>query len=143
MNAPTYKVAKYLVRILNRHLTLKNQYNVKNSTNLATDLTKLKLNKNHILITYDIKDLYVNIPIDETITITKSMLLKNNNAQVTQQIITLMENILSQNYFTFQNKTYQPEKGVSMGSALSSTIAALFLQHLEDIQIKQLLDTKT
>jgi hypothetical protein len=55
MNAPTYKVAKHLVGLLNRHLTLKNHYNVKNSTNLAIDLTKLKLNKNHKLITYDIK----------------------------------------------------------------------------------------
>jgi hypothetical protein len=40
---------------------------------------------------HDIKDPYVNIPIDETITITKSMLLKDKDAQITQQIITLME----------------------------------------------------
>jgi hypothetical protein len=62
MNAPTYKIAKHLVGILNKHLTLSNHYNVKNSTHLATELTKLKLNENHKLITYDIKDLYVNIP---------------------------------------------------------------------------------
>jgi len=83
MNAPNYKVAKHLVKLLNRHLTLKNQYNVKNITHLATDLTKLNLNKNHQLIIYDIKDLYTNIPIEETLTITKSMLLKNNDAQRT------------------------------------------------------------
>jgi len=53
-----------------------------------------------------------------------------------------MEIILSQNYFTFQNKIYQPEKGVSMGSPILSTIAEIFLQLLEDILIKQLLDTK-
>jgi hypothetical protein len=46
------------------------------------------------------------------------------------------------NYFIFQNKIYQPEKGVSMGSPISSTKAEIFLQHLEDIHIKQLLDTK-
>jgi len=50
-----------------------------------------------------------------------------------------MEIILSQNYFMFQNKIYQPEKEVSMGSP--STIAELFL-HLEDTHIKQLRDTK-
>jgi hypothetical protein len=142
MNAPTYKVAKHVVKLLNRHLTLRNQYNVKNSTNLSTDITKLKLNKNHQLITNDIKDLYVNIPIEEALKITKSMLLKNNDAQITQQIITLMELILSQNYFTFQNNIYQPEKGVSMGSRNSSTTAEIFLRLLEDIQIKQLLETK-
>ena len=90
MNAPTYKVAKHLVKLLNRHLTLKNQYSVKKSTNLATNLTKLKMNKNDQLITYDIKDLYANIPIEETLTITKLMLLKNSDAQITQQLITFM-----------------------------------------------------
>jgi len=54
VNAPTYKVAKHIVRLLNPHLTLKYQYNVKNSTNLATDITKLKLYINLQLITYDI-----------------------------------------------------------------------------------------
>jgi len=53
-----------------------------------------------------------------------------------------MRLVLSQKYFTFQNKVYQPEKGVYMGSPISSTIAEIFLQYFEDIQIKQLLDTK-
>jgi hypothetical protein len=53
-----------------------------------------------------------------------------------------MKLIISQNYFTFQKKIYQPDKGVSMGSPIFSTIAKIFLQHLEDIHIKQLLDTK-
>jgi len=70
------------------------------------------------------------------------MLLKSNDTQITQQIITLMKLILSMNYFIFQNKIYQPEKGVSMGSLISRTKAKIFLQHLADIHIKQLLDTK-
>jgi len=48
MKAPTYKI---LVRILNGHLTLNNLYNVANSTNLAIDLTNLKINEKHRLIT--------------------------------------------------------------------------------------------
>jgi len=34
----------------------------------------------------DIKDLCVNIPIEETLTITKSMLLKSNDTQITQHL---------------------------------------------------------
>jgi hypothetical protein len=102
---------------------------------LATDLKKLKLNEKHKLITYNIKDLYVNISIEEILTITKSMLPKSNYAQIKQQVITLKELTLSQNYFTFQNNIYQPEKGVSMGSPISSTIAEIFLQLLEDVHI--------
>jgi len=70
------------------------------------------------------------------------MLLKKNDAHVTQQIIILMEAVLSQNYFMFQNKTHQPEKGVLKGSPISSTIVEIILQHLENVHIKQLFDTK-
>ena len=49
---------------------------------------------------------------------------------------------LSQNYFTFQNKVYQPEKGVYVGSTILSTTAEIFIQYFEDIHIKHLLDTK-
>jgi hypothetical protein len=81
-------------------------------------------------MTYDIKDLDVNIPIEEPLTNTKSMLLKNNDAHITQQIIILMEAVLSQNYFMFQSKIYQPQKGVLMGLPISSTIVEIVLQHL-------------
>jgi len=57
---------------------------------LAIDLTNLKINKTHKLITYDIKDLYVNLPKEETLTITKSRLLKSNDTQTMQPTMTLM-----------------------------------------------------
>ena len=99
-------------------------------------------NKHYKLITYDIKDLSVNIPIEETLAITKSVLTKNNDTLMTQQIITQMRLVLSQSYFTFQNKIYQPYKGIAMGSSISSTIAEIFLQHLEYAHVKQLLDNQ-
>jgi hypothetical protein len=143
MKAPSYKLSKHLVKILKNYITINNCYNITNSVNLANDLTKLKINRNHKLITYDIKDVYVSIPIEETLTITKSKLLEINDIQTTKQIITLKKLILSQNYFTFQNKIYQPEKGGSIRSPISSIITEIFLQHFEDMHIKQLLDTKS
>jgi hypothetical protein len=49
-NAPTYKIAKFLVNKLHEHLHLKYHYNVKDSISLANDLTKLKIDKNHKMI---------------------------------------------------------------------------------------------
>ena len=139
MNAPTYKLPKHLVKLLNTHITLKNYYNVTNSTNLATELTHLVINENYRLITYDIKDLFVGIPTGEVIGITKSVLAKNNNTKTTKQIIDLMRLVLSQNYFMFQNRIYQAKKGVTMGFPISSIIAEIFIQHPEDAHIKYLL----
>jgi len=95
-------------------------YNVTNSINLANDLTKLEIHENHRMITLDIKDLYVNIPTDETLDIMKARLLQNNDTQITHQILSLLRAILSQNCFTFQQKIYRPNQGISMGSPISS-----------------------
>jgi len=71
-----------------------------------------------------------------------AQLLKNIDKQTTNQIITLLEVILGQDYFTFQDQIYQPEKGVAMGSPISGTMAEVFLQHLENIHIKHLLNSR-
>jgi len=61
------------------------------------------------MITYDIKDLYVNIPFDKTIKIAKTQLLQNNDKQKTKQIITTLKSILEQNYFSYQDTIYHPK----------------------------------
>ena len=58
----------------------------------------------------DIKDLYVNIPITETIDITTMQLLQHNDPETTAQICTLLGVILQQNYFIFQEKSTNPIK---------------------------------
>jgi len=94
------------------------------------------------MITYYVKDLYVNIPIDETLKITESQLLKNNDKHKTKKIITILKTILAQNYFTFHDTIYHPNKGVAMGSPISGTMAEIFLQYIENGHLKQLLDSK-
>jgi len=141
--APSYKIAKKLNNILKQHLNLDNSYTVENSTKLANDLVKITLKDSYSLITLDIKDLYVNIPIQETIQTTRSQLLKHNDRTFMNQLCSL-ETILNQNSFTYQNQIYQPTKGVAMGSPISGLIAEILLQSLEHTHthIKPLLDTK-
>jgi len=106
-NAPAYKISKLLVNKLNNLLNLQNHYIVKDSTALANDSTKLKIDENHRMITFDIKDLYVNIPIQETLRIAKTLLLKNNNEHTTKQMITLLKSPSNRTIFhsviTFTN----------------------------------------
>ena len=116
---------------------------IDNSTKLAHDLTKLTISDSYRLITLDIKDLYANIPTTETIDIARTQLLKHNNKNITEQICTLLDMILQQNYFEFQEQIYLPTKGVAMGSPISGITAEIFLQHLEQFHVKFLLDSNT
>jgi hypothetical protein len=58
-------------------------------------------------------------------------------------MIKLLENMLQQNYFSFANKLYQPQKGISMGSPLSNNIAEILLQHHEQKLLAHLMDNRT
>jgi hypothetical protein len=94
------------------------------------------------LVTFDIKNLYVNTPVTETLNIIKTKLLQNNDTQIAHQVLILLKEVLSQNYFTFTHRIYQPKQGIAMGSPISGIIAETFLQHFEETSIKHLLDTK-
>ena len=122
MNDPAYRISKYLVNEQNEYLNLDHQITTKNSINLEEILTKLKWNSKFRTSIYDIKNLYVNIPTKEILSFTKSLLPKQNDAQTTKQIITLLDVILQQNYFSFKPLIYQTETGISMVSPISSTI---------------------
>jgi hypothetical protein len=125
--APAYKLAKHLTKMLNQYITLHNQYVVTNSTNLANDLTKLEIHENHNLITFNIKDLYINMPVTETLNVVKTKLLQNNDTQIAHQVLILLKKVLSQNYFRFQHRIYQPKQGIAMGSPISGIVAEIFL----------------
>ena len=64
IQAPTHKIAKYLNKWLPNQIQLHNTYITHNSIQLATELKKLNINEYNRMITLDIKDLYVNIPIN-------------------------------------------------------------------------------
>jgi len=140
--APAHKTARRLNTILSIHLHLGNHFNTVNSSTLANELVNLKINNHHRLLMLDIKDLYVNIPIQETLDITQAHLNAHNNQKTTHQLITLLNTILRQNCSSFHGHIYQPDKGIAMGSPISSTMADIFLQQLENSIIKHLTDTR-
>ena len=140
--APSYKAAKELNRILQQYLSSDNNYTIVNPSTLAQDLTKLSINKKHRLIILDIKDLYVNIPITETIDIARTQLLNHNDPEITTQIYRLLGTTLQQNYRIFQEQIYQPDKGIAIGSPISGKIAHILLQHLGHIHVRPLIDSK-
>jgi hypothetical protein len=92
----------------------------------------------------DVKDLYVKIPINYTLNIANKLLNNNHHVDehITRDIISILKVIMNQNYFQYEGKFYKPTSGVAMGSPLSSTIAEIFLQDLEQNRLQHLLDGK-
>ena len=65
----------------------------------------------------DVKDMFINIPITETIELIKNNRL--NNVEYKEQLIEISVVCAKQNYFRFRNRYYVQEEGLPMGSPLS------------------------
>ena len=110
-NAPSYKVAKQLNDIFKQHLHLDNHYTIDNPTNLAHDLTKLAINSIHKLITLGIKDLYVNIPINETTEITRTQLVNKMTGTQLNRFAHYWKRYYNNTALHSKNKCTDPTKG--------------------------------
>ena len=87
------------------------------------------------MASFDIKSLFTNIPLEETIDIATNSLFPNANSSVlglTPGIFRkLLQSAVKNVLFIFNNKMYQQIDGVSMGNPLGPTLAKLFLCHHE------------
>jgi len=93
--APSYKIAKLLNKKLQSLTNLPNTYTTKNSQEVAQELHNIQIDGNYKLITLDIKDLYVNLPIQSIIRTTRFWLNKGNHDKIiTEQVLYILEIIL-------------------------------------------------
>ena len=87
-NTASFKISKYLVQILSP--IAENEYTIKNSTHFKNEIEKVANSQDFIMASFDIKDLYTNIPLQETIEICISQInseLFNLPQQIFRQML--------------------------------------------------------
>ena len=85
-----------------------------------------------LLITLDVTSLYTNIPHSEGLAASEFFLNQRDNQVIpTPFIIKLMEFVLKNNNFKFNNKNYIQEQGTAMGTKMAPSYACLFMGKLE------------
>ena len=83
---------------------------------------------------------YTNIATDELLTIIESV-CKNNYVEegLKRDILKLLKVVIDQNYFQFMDQTYVQHNGLAMGAPTSSILSEVYLQHLENSKIYDIL----
>lgn len=135
-----------LAKILNKYISLSNQNSpssIKNSYEMLNDLKTIQLNENEILVSFDVKSMYTNLPIEATLQAIKERLEEDqtwkenmNENLTTEDMIALLRTCLSNTYFQYNNEYYLQKDGCPMGSPISGTVADIFLQKLEKEIVK-------
>ena len=90
---------------------------------------------------FDISNMYSNIPTGELIAILSDSCITNNVDDMTKkEIMKITQTIISQNYFQFQDTIYLQKEGLAMGASTSSILSEIYLQHMENTTVPELLE---
>ena len=86
------------------------------------------------MVTFDVKSLYTNIPIDEGLRCVANAPLQNrdrNNEPDTSELIQLLRLVLTCNNFEFNGEHYLQINGTAMGTKVAPSLANIFMADLE------------
>ena len=125
-----YKLANFFVPIL-QPLT-SNQYTMKNSYSFVEEARTLDVS-NKIMASFDVKSLFTNIPLDETINIICESMFKDKNTHCNlskEQFTSLLQLAVKDSPFLFNKCLYVQTDGIAMGSCLGPSLANIFLCHM-------------
>ena len=130
-----YNVSRSLADLLNP-LVGKTEHHVKNSKDLVEKLKPLNVKETETLVSFDVVSLFTNTPIDSVLEIVKRRLSEDNNLKCrtrlsVEDIMDLLEFVLTTTYFSFRKQIYQQKFGTAMGSPVSPLVANLFMEDLE------------
>ena len=128
-NTPSFNIAKFLVPILNCLTT--NQFTVDN-TFFFVDRLKDFTDVQHLtMASFDVENLFTNIPLTETIEICLNSLFKDANDLVIGLNRSLFKKLLElsvmNSFFIFAGKLYKQIDGLGMGLPLGPTLANIFM----------------
>ena len=133
-----YNLAKFLVPLL-APITL-SEFCVKDSFSFAKELADLSFT-DCTMASFDVKSLFTNIPLTETIEISVNNLYTNDNDIISglnkNQMKSLVSLAANDCMFLFNDKFYVQVDGCAMGSPIGPTLANIFLSHYEKIWLQE------
>jgi len=130
-----YNTSQHLADIL-ALLVGKTEQFVKNSRHLADTLQGFQLEEDEILISHDMVSLFTNTPVTESLKIIRERLEQDSEWKSTtmlevDDVMELLEFVLTTTYFSFRGHIYRQKFGTAMGSPVSPLVANMFMEHLE------------
>ena len=130
---PSEKISQFVDHFIGPLVPLSESY-IRDSTHMINILNQFNMLQDMLLCTLDITSLYTNIPHNEGIQSIKEFLAIHRHTNVLPHIsyiVELLEVVLTNNYFDFNDKYYYQISGTAMGTKLAPSYANLFMTKFE------------
>uniref|UniRef100_A0A5S6Q0J6 Reverse transcriptase domain-containing protein n=1 Tax=Trichuris muris TaxID=70415 RepID=A0A5S6Q0J6_TRIMR len=134
----TSDLCSYLKSII-QPLTGKRVSHVSNHKDFCSALKPLTIAQNHVMVSYDVKDLFTSIPMAHTLSTLQRLLdsdstLHQRTSLNPFHIVKLVSFCMNEgNYFRFLDMFYAKTNGAPMGSSLSPVLAEVFMEEFEEM----------
>ena len=101
----------------------------------------MKLEEHEVLVSFDVKSLFTNVPVDEALEVIQAKLLHDETlverTGIPPHYVThLSELCLRSTYFVFHGAYYQQQEGAAMGSPVSPVVANIYMEMFEELALR-------
>ncbi|UYV73413.1 hypothetical protein LAZ67_10003098 [Cordylochernes scorpioides] len=134
---PIYLLSKYLSSVISP-FQKELPHTIPNSTAAIEIISRTQITENSRLVSFDVESLYTSIPHDEAIAKISEFLNAHPNLPLSipkEALIDLLKLCLSFNYFNYKNQYYKQIKGLPMGNPISSALANIFMNNIDQLII--------
>ena len=112
------------------------QHHLRDSTDLKSKLEQVVIPSTHCLISFDLTNMYTNIPSSEAIALAGDRLhadpkLKERTPIRPDDIIRLLKLDIELAYFRYDGEFYSQPRGLGMGKSTSSPLSDIFMEDFE------------
>ena len=117
---PLYEISKYITNILKPYGKLKQQH-THSSKSFFAFICQQNIERDEIMVSFDVTSLYTTIPIDQALLIIRDLLEHDEKfadrtlLSPPRQILDLLDILLRTTYFKFNGDFYQQTDGAAMG----------------------------
>ena len=139
INSALYNTSKFLTDILSP-LQNHNEYSVSNYLQFSQEISTISIHYDEVMVSFDVVFLFTAIPVNKACYSIKKKLEEDSSLHSRtkldiEDISSLVNFVLSNNYFMFSDKIYRQIHGCTMGSPVSPVGANLCVEEIEESAI--------
>lgn len=128
--AHCYKLSKFL-RARFAELKQFDNFSVKNATELTEKLKDVKLQRNEVLISFDISSYFTSVPVEGAMECLQHWLDKQPLDHIEANGLYELTKVCAEHtYFQFRSKYYRQTEGMAMGNCLSPFLCSFYVNYL-------------